>query len=403
MKVFYTLLIILFPVLSVYQGPVARLSIADALLVAVFPVLILSLIHAHAVTWAKKEMAALVYAGYIAVTYVVVVAGSADANLASTFRYVLYLVSLLFAKHFFDFKLGIRALGVATNVISLYLVAQFLAFSLFSVILPWNIPGLQPMDEAFLALPDVDPFYWEFYRPTGLFLEPTHYAQFSIVYVLYCLSKLGSPDFRLRPMLFPVAGMICSGSSIAAICLLFALIYWLSVSYRRRLVAALAYAGALVVLALVLAQIPYFQSVVVRLLPTEGGWLGPAMVYRFNSVFGLFAGELTGPDWLFGKGRGTETEYYTALFYVLRAHGLVGLALFTTMLLGYLGAAGRMGRSLVYLLFLLLIGSELMVNFGVLWYLTIVAAESQNGVVVRGALDAFRNSSVFVRRVNSSV
>jgi hypothetical protein len=168
-------------------------------------------------------------------------------------------------------------------------------------------------------------------------------------------------------------------------------------------VAALAYAGALVVLALVLAQIPYFQSVVVRLLPTEGGWLGPAMVYRFNSVFGLFAGELTGPDWLFGKGRGTETEYYTALFYVLRAHGLVGLALFTTMLLGYLGAAGRMGRSLVYLLFLLLIGSELMVNFGVLWYLTIVAAESQNGVVVRGALDAFRNSSVFVRRVNSSV
>jgi hypothetical protein len=120
----------------------------------------------------------------------------------------------------------------------------------------------------------------------------------------------------------------------------------------------------------------YISNTLIRLIPEDGENLSLAAQYRFGALAQLFSGELSGWQWFSGIGRGTESGYLTAPFYLLRAHGVVGVALVAAMLRAYHKASNEYGRALLLTVLTISVGSELLVNFGLLWYVSIALASA---------------------------
>lgn len=104
----------------------------------------------------------------------------------STLRYSLFLVVVICFQDYFDFEQGIKLLGIITIVVSVYVILQYMSVHMIGRTLPWRIPGLPIMDNNFI-LKEQTSYYLAFYRPTGVFCEPTHYSQYCLIYPCYLL------------------------------------------------------------------------------------------------------------------------------------------------------------------------------------------------------------------------
>ena len=75
---------------------------------------------------------------------------------------------------------------------------------------------------------------------------------------------------------------------------------------------------------------------------------------------------------LIGKGRSTEQGYLTGLFYLINAHGMIGLLLFVWYILSSFFSKNSGGKVFIITIILLAIGSEYIVNFGILYYMSFI-------------------------------
>ena len=379
----YTVLIAVYPILSIYATFFNDLSVADLLLIVLSIALTFEMLRKNKLFILKYTQTFKLFLFYILLSFVIQFVAGTGVGFLSTIRYLLYLYCLISFSSFFNFSLGIKGLELFAITSSVYLIIQFIAFRFFSVVLPWHLP-LKVIDQNFDLLVE-SPYYLEYYRPTGFFYEPTHFSQYCLIYLSYLLFLSEGKGKWIKVIITCVA-ILCSGSSagLFMVAILFALFLLENLFSGKKVLQSLAIILLVLVGFFVILNIPYFSTIVNRVF-VNGSFSGAAVGYRFDSVETLFDGSRSIIELAFGTGRGTENDqYFTAIFYIINAHGFVGLFIYLLIFIAlFVKCNNSFSRNVLIVVFILSIGSEMVCNFGILTYFTyLLAFNSLNKVKV---------------------
>lgn len=372
MKKIFTLVIVLLPILSIYETFVPNLSYGDAILIILFPIFLSRIIIRKHLILSKQKTPIVVFLLYIFISFMLQIMLNTGVEVLSTFRYLLYLLYLLIAFDEFDFNYGIKALGKVTIAISVYVIVQFLYFYIFATTLPWYIFGTNVMDYGIIARENSD-YYLTFYRPTGLFMEPTHFAQYVVVYLTFLLLF----NFQEKPKIVSITiisiALLVSASSLGFIYLLLIWLLWfiLKQKYKVSIKSILLTITLVFFLTQVIMSVEYFEKIITRVF-VDKSFSGAAVGYRFNSLIFFKETDIPLVNWLIGFGRGTEKSYFTGVFYFLINNGIIGLLIYFWITMNAFFTNRGFFRWLTLIVFVLSIGSEFIANFGILYYYSFI-------------------------------
>ena len=305
-----------------------------------------------------------------------------DASVFSTLRYSLFIISVICLRDLFDFEYGIKVLGYVTVAVSTYVVLQYLSAHYMGRTLPWRIPGLPIMDNNFVAKEQTS-YYMTFYRPSGIFYEPTHYAQYCLIYPCYLLFADENMRDKKKWIYIVIigCGIICSGSSAGLLMIagIFGF-YYMKYICKGKINAQLIILTTIIIIGcFYLINTPELYKIVSKLIAEDGSNVSVSVGYRFNSVINIFSNNRSIFEILFGSGRGSQTEYYTAIFYVIYAHGFVGLVLFLNIFIQVRKQISTDFQKVsLWIILIMTIGSEMIVNFGIMTYFVYILTYRKN-------------------------
>ena len=374
MVVLYTILVAIYPILSIYATFIDGLSVADLLLVFLSIALTVETLAKNRLFKGNNSQMLGLFLFYIVFSYIFQTIAGTGVSFLSTARYALYIYCLISFTYLFDFTFGIKVLGFFVLASSFYLIIQFIALKLFSVALPWHLP-FKVIDQSFDLLANSS-YYLDYHRPTGFFYEPTHFSQYCLVYLTYLLFVDKTKRKWIKIAVVSIA-IMCSGSSagLFMVAIIFALAVFCSLFDKKGFLQAAIIISLGLVGVLVIVNVPYFATIVKRVF-SNGDFSGAAVGYRFNSATTLFDGSKSIASLVLGTGRGTENGlYFTAIFYIINAYGFVGLSIYVLIFVSlFMQCKSSFSRSTLIVVFVLSIGSEMVCNFGILTYFTYVLA-----------------------------
>lgn len=357
----------MFPILSIYETPISKVSIGDLLLLIIFPFVSLKYVVGVSDSINRIQVSVLVFVIYILVAFGVQLLSGYPAEFISTMRYVFFLLVLVFGFDYFDSEKGLKYITIISIIVSIWLTCQFVTFYFFSYILPWKLPFLPVIDNLFVEVVN-EPYFMQYYRPTSVFYEPTHFVQYIIVALVANVVIPKYASYKTR--LIFVSAILMSASSLGFLSLILIFLYKIFFinGFRIKPIYVIIFFFLLLLLVPLMSEIEYFSFIITRVFDTETGGLGPAVGYRFNSLELLLSNN-DQVKWIFGSGRGSEKAYFTGVFYLLNSIGLIGLFLYFWLIFNVAKSSDGFGKMLIVVVFLLSFGSELVANYGLLFYL----------------------------------
>ena len=368
----FTSLIVFFPLLSIYETFVPRLSYADFFLVFFVIIFIFLILTFFKVKQLMFFLSFTVFLFVVLIFYFVQLYYKFQVEFLSTIRYLLYILTTILGYRYFDKVLALKLLRYFTLFLSFIVVSQFTTFYFFGYIIPWNIPYIPVVDNSFIEHVNSEHFL-QFYRPTGLFYEPTHFAQYAIVYLIYIftsehLSPNSTKKYFFDKFLIITAILLCASSLGFVALLLIIIIKYIFLNKRFfSLFNIIFLTLGVLVLSYLLYTIDYFSFIISRVYDFENFQFGPAFGYRFDSVFSLIY-ESDIYKLLVGSGRGSEDVYFTGVFYIINSIGLIGLFMYFIVMFAVYKSSDLFGKYLISVVFLLSFGSEFVANFGLMFY-----------------------------------
>lgn len=373
-NIIFTLLIVTYPILSVYCVGINNLSVGDFLLIIMVSYLVIIDLKQSKLEVPKNLYVFWVFIIYFVILLIVQPLYVDQYNFFSMIRYMLYILAIVLGEKYFDFEYAISLVIKLTVLISVYVIMQFIFLKAASIVLPWHVNFLEIMAPSFDEFRN-SPYFFTYYRPRGVFMEPTHYAQFCVVALsfLICKYKISHKDYISICII--VLGILCSGSSlgIIEIALLFCIFI---LKGRLHMAKKISILISGVVLFIGAYQIEYFRTIITRMQADDGSFTGPAVGYRFANIEYLLEQKRTIFEMVLGIGRGgDQTRFYPDYFYMLNTIGILGLILFVLVYLNCFCYGKSFSRTLILTLSILSIGSDYMSNFGFLYCLIFSVGE----------------------------
>lgn len=189
----FTSLVILLPFLYQYKSPIDSIALGEILLI---PFILYYIFSRKTITIDPRSYNG--YFSYVMCTLLATVFASLQPffsliDFFTVFLRIIYYSMLIFVsyKHF-NVKLGLKLCKYFTLLFAIYLIAQYISYKNFGVILPTII------DKSWVFLPemgtrlDYELYYKYVYRPSSLFLEPSYYVLFAslgLAASLFCVDK----------------------------------------------------------------------------------------------------------------------------------------------------------------------------------------------------------------------
>jgi hypothetical protein len=335
----------LFAFLSVYATGIDSLTWADAILVLF---LVSSPLYGN-----KKIVSRYGYSllGLAVSVFLPLLFGD-SASWISSLRFTSYILFLLVYLEAIDLKFLFKIYRFMIIVSTAVVVIQFISFEASGVIVLKKILPLPLIDLSF----EIDGLYADlYYRPHGIFLEPTHHAQLASIVFFY--------DRRLNNFwaVFILVGIALSGSS-AGLAFIILILGFHGIKAVRNIRVSHLLIGLGLLVSFFFA-IDFFASTYDRVMG-EGFFSGEAFGYRFDGIITSFSsfGFL---DWFIGIGRGAQDGYLSSLFYIVNSGGFIALFFLLRLL------RVKTLFETIFVVFMIL-GSELLTNYGLLIFLPLV-------------------------------
>lgn len=168
------------------------------------------------------------------------------------------------------------------------------------------------------------------FRPSGIFLEPAHFAQYAIIGLISLIER-GRTKRRTEKILLIAVGILFSTSGIGIVLCAGAMLFllWMkmkSTDKTKRVGQMVLYLMLISVICLGLMQIPFFQTALLRVFGDVDGYNA---VDGRSVLWEVTVGTMQGRELLWGVGRNYQNDlgFMTGLNTVLYRFGWIGLAL----------------------------------------------------------------------------
>ena len=371
----FTWVIILYPVLSIYGIGIASITLADSLLLLLYPFLLFFRIN-------RRELS---YPFFIFLLYICFQYAFLSLTLESsevllrTLRYSLYIFTLFWGKTYFSLNYGCRLLGKVARIATYFLVLQFIVFHLFGYYIPGYVSFFPVLRDELLEFTSYVGTDGGDIRMRSFFGEPAHYAQYVLCYLFVLMFDSNKKD---KEKFLISCGIVLSGST-TGICLM--ILLWFVILYQKYSMRRLC--GIIVCLIFILGGLIFFCGQELMILLDN--WLGVNPLLKFTSE-NLIRGRLGSYDvikgcdfslfnWIFGHGMETSFPVYLPGFLMLFWYfGLVGLFLYFSINMWLFVNGGFTTRVGIIVFALLNIGSEAVLGpFVLLYFMFILSIGKQ--------------------------
>lgn len=308
----------LLPVLCLLNFPILNISFGTVLLVAFIP---------HSMLFLLKNQKTDNYIGVIPflLLYVYLIVRS-DANMASIFLSIAALINIWgMLKGSIKTKEIRRIIEIYALVnVALVLLQTLVYYSFHYKIhyIPRFLVHSQFQESyAFRDEPGL-------YRPSALFLEPSHFSQyccFALISVLFPAEE-GKADLKTAFAIAVGCVLTTSGMGIALTAGIFGWYIMLcDVKKGSKIVPFLKWLPVLAIAVVVLLQIPFFQSALQRVFTEEEGYNA---ISGRTKQWSKAIGPMSGGTLLFGYGGSADYPFYlNGLADTIYKYGIVGVAL----------------------------------------------------------------------------
>lgn len=211
----FTMFMVLFPILYIYNSGVLTLSVADIILVFLFLFLTLDMFN-------KKDNVRISNILLIIILFIIFQVLSYyllnlinSESLMTTLRIILYYATCcLFVKEYFDFELGIEYLKRVALIAAIFWLVQYIFLNFFGIFIQGTLPFFKTEVDIYNKI--MNTYSWTSYayaRPRSFFAEPSHFAVYEALGLLMYFSKYKSND--KISIIIIILSMFLSGSGMA--------------------------------------------------------------------------------------------------------------------------------------------------------------------------------------------
>lgn len=358
----YTILAVIFPILQLYGIGISTVSIADLLLLLLYPFLIVKN------NWRCVNQGFLFYALFV---FSIGLFFHPIDGIFKMLRYFCYVLALaLFSNTFFDFKYGSRIFSILALFATVFMLFQYLCFHYLGFYVPGYLPGLPIMRSELIEYTSLIGTDGGDVRVRSIFGEPAHYAQYIVGYIAL---MVGAKNKNTLLLFFLFLGILVSGSSTGIIAGAFLFVILFSQTGKIRLKAYVWYMLFLAMgLGLYLMTHSSFYNSAIDKLQSERSIA--ARLSGFEILLSEF--NYTNVELLFGHGIGSTNIYlpgYLMLFYYL---GLISLLIYIFVNVKIYFSINRKRKILLLLFAILNIGTEVVMGPFIILYFSFILSKN---------------------------
>lgn len=357
----FTILIVVYPILSLYSLMGTPVSLSNILLIGVLMSVLLNQKRSNHIE--NQCSSFFPYYVYIIIHLLFILLLKEKINyvdtIGSTLRYLLNLTPLVFfARGYFDYKLGLKVYRSICLISVYYAVTQFVLHYAFGFYLPGyiNTPLFPIINHQISEFEDnMIKSWFTVFRPRSFFAEPAHFAEYILGYYTMCLfGECDNQKQRKKDIIIILIGVFISLSSTGILTAFLLLFAYFFIKLRTG-ISKKSFALILTLIPLVLMVLfntdsyNYFMD---RFKTSAG--------YRFRSEETL--PNFTTLSVIFGESMGYKAGFYMTGFLRLFAYfGIVGLILFLIGVIRTIKSNKSVKLISIVLVFLFLnIGTELL-------------------------------------------
>ena len=369
-------LIALLPLLSVYRSPISGIDIGTVLLF----IIAFKYFLKNKGLYTKKHNPYNWLMIYIFLTTVINISAFAftdNLQYASVTITILRLMKLIMVLFFvftldlfqyMDFKEIIGTLEKTVFVNSGFIVIQRCSYQLLGRIIANPLVRIAT-NEAY-ADSRYNMLIGQYIRPSGFFLEPSHFAQYCSVYLCYILFL----DRRLnfKRILIVTIGIILSGSGMGILMLVLLVGISLIIHLKKRLITTTLYIVIYTGAVLFFGKSGFINSILGRVFTNENLYGGNAVRARIGNGYRIFE-SLNALNKVFGCGYGhvPNSIYLNGWAYVLNTLGILGVLVFGLVAVYTFIKTKSWGRWVIVCYLLLMAGAQLFTASSIVYFLGI--------------------------------
>lgn len=208
------------------------------------------------------------------------------------------------------------------------------------------------------------------FRPSAIFLEPSHMALYCIAFLCYTLFSEGNKT-KKRDTMITIISIICTGSGMGVLSVVALMIYW-SICAKKLSLKRILIIIILVAVAFLLYQTEFMQAVLARVFTNNAAGGGNAFVGRIGKGYIIWS-QLPLLYKLIGNGFGNIAPnlYFNGITYMLNTIGICGCFLFVILIIRTYKASQKWSRILLLLYCALLFGSQLFTASSLMFYFSL--------------------------------
>ncbi|MFA6867061.1 MAG: hypothetical protein WCR54_06045 [Clostridia bacterium] len=365
---FYTILLVIFPLLNIYSIGFFSLTMADVIILPTILLLIIRIPFKN-IKINKFYMASIALNIFgVAFAYILGTLTNSVDNFLTLCRYLMYIFCFTFFEDFFNYVLAKKWIIIVAIIATIFIIFQMIMVKLFNIYVKGYLPFL-PLtnpEVIFYGLGDylgiiITP---NNIRPRSFFMEPSHYGIYIVVALYLVLFKTQNTKKAIKWTIIMVLGLLISRSSTGIICAIYLLAIKLitlinkySKIDKRKLYLIF---GCALIGVIVIINTSFFNDFLGRII--NNGEVAASVHNRFDGFeqFNAFI-KLNIAERYFGKGFGLGDIYMTSFIKTLYEGGYCAF-LGLLIILGYLLFQGKKTNNLILfgMIIFLGIGTEIL-------------------------------------------
>jgi hypothetical protein len=380
MKKLFTISVVILPLIMVYRSPISGLDLGTFWFLCLS---IFLLLKSKRIQLSNKPL--LIFLTYTLISTLISILLQSDLSVILILRtgkfIALILIILYLGYHFFDIQIGIKALKVVTFSAVIYIILQTIMYKFLGILLPRGFLSLIVTD--YYSNIDYAHSASIFYRPTGFFIEPASFSQYTLLYLTYSLFGFNSTKrcFNWKHAVFVSLGIILSGSGQG---LLLLVIVWLIWFITRVLFGSISFKGILLLFIILiigtvlippLLETSHVTKTLTRVFGESGLGFGDALMARTKG-FDYFS-NLEGIYKLIGMGYGNVPEniYFNSTAYTLYCSGILGMFLVVLIYISLFVRGNSFQKVFTIIYFILIMGSATFTAANICFFLSFLISK----------------------------
>ena len=215
-------------------------------------------------------------------------------------------------------------------------------------------------------------------RPSGFFLEPSHFAEYAIVFLILALFE-EKTKFRVKDILITIIGIVATGSGIGIAFVVLLFTVYLVLNDRDGFFIKALVTILIVILGISVFDSSFIKTVIARISSYQYG--GNAIEARIGDGYKIF--NMLDPIYkVIGCGYANvpEGKFLNGLAYVLNTLGFCGILIFFRSIITFFFNSKKCGKVLVISYVALLLFAQVFSTDSILFYFLHIISTSSRDV-----------------------